>query len=66
MRADQAIKSATASEWRLREVLLDIAKLAADCRRDLQGRLQDDEHRRAFAVLGAIVDLAGAALKGDG
>jgi len=64
MRADQAIKSATASEWRLREAMTVIAKLATDCRRDLQGRLQDDEHSRAFAVLGSIEDRARAALKG--
>jgi hypothetical protein len=44
------------------EMFKDIFVLARDCRSDMQGRLVDDEHRRAFAVLEAIYRKADSAL----
>jgi hypothetical protein len=40
----------------------EIGRLAMACRMDMQGRLLDDQHKRAFDVLGSIVKQAAAAL----
>lgn len=50
-------------EKRLSNVLLDIFQLAHDCRSDMQGRLADDEHKRAFNVLGSIEQRANEAVR---
>lgn len=50
-------------EKQLSNVLLDILQLAHDCRSDMQGRLADDEHKRAFNVLGSIEQRAKDATK---
>lgn len=47
----------------LRQVLQDIEHLASAACSDMSGRLQDDEHWRAYRVLGSIYDRAHAALK---
>ena len=50
------------SAQKLREGLVEIYRLATMCRNDMQGRLHDDEHRRAFDVLGQIMVTAGMTL----
>lgn len=46
-----------------RDVALDeIGRLAVACFMDMQGRLTDDEHRRAHGVLSRIAALAATAL----
>jgi hypothetical protein len=52
----------TQREKLLADTLLDILKLAQDCRSDAQGRLADDEHHRMFLVLGSIQNRASVAL----
>jgi hypothetical protein len=44
------------------EALRAIFELAWKCRSDMQGRLVDDEHRRAFDVLASIYFKADSAL----
>jgi hypothetical protein len=39
----------------LESKLVEIGRLAMECWIDMQGRLLDDEHRRAHGVLGSIV-----------
>lgn len=53
----------TQLEKSLTNVLLDIFQLAHDCRSDMQGRLADDEHKRAFDVLGSIEQRANEATR---
>ena len=50
----QAILSLIAENDRSQAALARSGNLAAMCRQDMQGRLLDDEHRRAFDVLGCI------------
>lgn len=52
-------------EQRLIAVLDDIVVLAMTCRRDMQGRLADSEHRRAFDVLRGIAEKAATAIPSD-
>src|SRR2546423_88303 len=48
---------------RMYGALVLIGRLAEACRSDMQGRLQDDEHHRAFRILGAITDRVRDGLK---
>ncbi len=47
---------------RLQEALDEIGRVAMSCWMDMQGRLVDDEHRRAHGVLGSIAKAAAATL----
>ncbi len=47
-------KSAAGEIERLRSIILEIGTAAGQCQHELQGRLADDEHKRAFRVLGKI------------
>jgi hypothetical protein len=47
---------------RLRMALDDIGRLALLCWMDMQGRLEDDQHKRAHQVLGNIVKSAADAV----
>lgn len=47
---------------RLRLALDEIGRVALACWMDMQGRLADDEHRRAHNVLGSIIRQANRAL----
>lgn len=47
---------------RLRLALDNIGRVALACWTDMQGRLEDSEHKRAHGVLGGIVRSAAAAL----
>lgn len=55
-----ALKAPLLPETGLKRALAEIAQLASDCRSDMQGRLGDSEHRRAFDVLGNIAQRASA------
>ena len=57
--------SGVSDTYYLKQVLQDIAHLAAAARNDMNGRLQDDEHWRAYRVLGSIYDRAHDALKSE-
>lgn len=52
----------TELETKLIAALDDIGRLAMACRMDMQGRLADDEHKRAFMVLGSIAAQAASAI----
>lgn len=43
--------------------LILVGRLADSCISDMQGRLQDSEHRRAFMVLEQIRDIVSTALE---
>lgn len=52
---DPKPETTTGSEIeRLRAALARCANLAGMCRIEMQGRMLEDEHKRAFHVLGAI------------
>jgi hypothetical protein len=48
----------TALETQLIATLDEIARIAMACRSDMQGRLEDSVHMRAYAVLGGIATRA--------
>lgn len=61
MRDDQeSIVDLTNENARLRATLDEIGRQAMACWMDMQGRLADDEHRRAHRALGAITKAASA------
>lgn len=41
---------------RLRAIIIEVGVIASMCRHDMQGRLSDDEHHRAFRALTQIVN----------
>jgi hypothetical protein len=52
-------------EIKLTAALDEIGRIAMRCRMDMQGRLADDEHKRAFNVLGRIVATSAEAIPSD-
>ena len=52
----QAELDASTDAQKLREGMVEIYRVANACRNDMQGRLIDDQHKRMFDVLGAIVN----------
>ncbi len=59
---DKRMDELTDENHRLRLALDDIGRLAVSCWMDMQGRLVDDEHKRAHEALGSISKAASTAL----
>ena len=61
-RASDEIAQLRRENEKLQGALDEIGRTALACWTDMQGRLQDDAHKRAHGVLGSIVQTAAASL----